>query len=77
MRKRPFFQYKTGAKESIERLGDVFNELKEFENSKDNYGENARKFGNPDLITKAVKDIEAIKITVENMKLLWDHINTC
>jgi len=77
MRKRAFFQYKTGAKESIDRLGDVFNELKEFENSKDVYGENARKFGNPDLIIKAVKDIEAIKITVDNMKALWDHISHC
>jgi dynein heavy chain len=24
-----------------------------------------------------VKDIEAIKITVDNMKALWDHIDTC
>lgn len=77
MRKRPFFQYKTGAKESIEKLADVFGELKGFEDSKDLYGDNARKFGNPDLIIKAVKDIEAIKITVDNMKALWDHIETC
>jgi len=26
---------------------------------------------------KAVKDIEAIKITVDNMKVLWDHIDLC
>jgi hypothetical protein len=77
MRKRPFFQYKTGAKESIARLGDVFAELKEFEDRRDLFGENAKKFGNPDLITKAVKDIEAIKILVDNMKALWDHIETC
>jgi hypothetical protein len=77
MRKRPFFKYETGAKESISKLAGVFEELKEFENSRDNLGENARKFGNPDLITKCVKDIEAIKQTVDNMKALWDHIETC
>lgn len=58
-------------------LGEVFDELKEFETSKDVLGENARKFGNADLITKAVKDIEAIKINVGYMKSLWDHIETC
>lgn len=77
MRKRPFFQYKTGAKNAIGMLGEVFDELKEFETSKDILGENSRKFGNPDLITKAVKDIEAIKINVGYMKSLWDHIETC
>jgi hypothetical protein len=77
MRKRPFFKYDTGAKESISKLQDVFGELKDFESSRDILGENARKFGNPDLITKTVKDIEAIKATIDNMKALWDHIETC
>lgn len=35
------------------------------------------KFGNPSKIDKAVKDIDQIKVTVDNMKLLWDHINCC
>ena len=77
MRKRPFFKYETGAKDSIAKLGDVFGELKTFENSRDSLGENARKFGAPTLIDKAVKDIEAIKATIDNMKALWDHIETC
>jgi dynein heavy chain len=77
MRKRPFFKYETGAKESIAKLGDVFGELRDFEDSRDLLGENSRKFGNPDLITKTVKDIEAIKATIDNMKALWDHIETC
>ena len=47
MRKRPFFKYETGAKDSIAKLGDVFG------------------------------DIEAIKATIDNMKALWDHIETC
>ena len=29
------------------------------------------------MILKAEKDIEAIKITVDNMKILWDHIDLC
>ena len=29
------------------------------------------------MILKAEKDIEAIKITVDNMKILWDHIDVC
>jgi|TARA_B110001450_G_C17527883_1_gene443370 dynein heavy chain len=77
MRKRPFFKYETGAKDSIAKLGDVFGELKEFENSRDSLGENSKKFGAPTLIDKAVKDIEAIKATIDNMKALWDHIETC
>ena len=77
MRKRPFFKYETGAKDSIAKLGDVFGELKSFENSRDSLGENSKKFGAPTLIDKAVKDIEAIKATIDNMKALWDHIETC
>ena len=40
-------------------------------------GENAKKFEVPDMILKAEKDIEAIKVTVDNMKILWDHIDVC
>jgi hypothetical protein len=29
------------------------------------------------MILKAEKDIEAIKVTVDNMKILWDHIDLC
>lgn len=29
------------------------------------------------MIQKAIKDIETIKITVDNMKQLWDHIDVC
>lgn len=29
------------------------------------------------MIDKTVKDIEAIKATIDNMKALWDHIETC
>jgi len=77
MRKRPFFKYETGATESISKLEGVFDELKVFEATRDSLGENSRKFGNPDLITKCAKDIEAIKQIVDNMKALWDHIETC
>jgi dynein heavy chain len=29
------------------------------------------------LIQKAVKDIEGIKVIVDNMKVLWDHVDVC
>jgi len=48
-----------------------------FEDKIDDYGFNATKFGNPDQINKAERDIDTIKVTVENMKALWDHIDTC
>jgi len=77
MRKREFFQYKCGSKTALEKLDGVFGELKVFEDKIDDYGFNATKFGNPDQISKAIRDIDTIKITVENMKALWDHINNC
>jgi len=51
--------------------------LKSFEDQIKDYGDNARGFGNPELINKAIKDIETIKVTVNNMNGLWDHISLC
>lgn len=77
MKKREFFQYKCGTKLAKEKLDGVFDELTIFEEQIKDFGFNADKFGQPDLINKAVKDIETIKITVNNMKGLWDHIFIC
>jgi hypothetical protein len=77
MKKREFFQYKCGTKLAKEKLDGVFDELTTFEEQIKDFGFNAEKFGQPDLINKAVKDIETIKITVNNMKGLWDHIFIC
>jgi dynein heavy chain len=77
MKKREFFQYKCGSKSALEKLDGVFGELKVFEDKIVDFGENAVKFGHPDQINKAEKDIESIKVTVENMKALWDHIDKC
>jgi len=77
MKKREFFQYKCGTKTAQEKLNGVFDELKTFEDQIKDYGDNARKFGNPELINKAIKDIETIKITVNNMNGLWEHIAVC
>jgi len=74
MKKREFFQYDCGVTIAIEKLGGVFDELKVFEDKIDDYGDNAKKFGNPDLINKAIKDVEGIKITVKAMNELWKHI---
>ena len=71
MRKREFFQYKCGVKIAIERLGAVFDELKVFEDKIEDYGDNADKFGQPDMINKAIKDIEGIKVTIKAMNELW------
>jgi len=77
MKKREFFQYKCGCKQALVKLDGVFGELKVFEDQIADFGDNAQKFGNPDLIQKAQKDIEGIKITIDNMKELWDHIDFC
>lgn len=77
MKKREFFQYDCGVKIAIEKLGGVFDELKVFEDKILDYGDNAKKFGNPDLINKAIKDVEGIKITVKAMNELWKHIEFC
>jgi len=77
MKKREFFQYECGTEKALSKLDGVFAELKTFEEQIADFGENAMKFGNPDLIQKAVKDIEGIKITIDNMKILWDHIDAC
>jgi dynein heavy chain len=77
MKKREFFQYKCGTAVALEKLDLVFDELKVFEDSIVDYGGNAAKFGDPGQITKATKDIEGIKITIDIMKVLWDHIDFC
>jgi dynein heavy chain len=77
MKKREFFQYKCGTSIALNKLDGVFGELKVFENQITDLGDNSAKFGFPDLIQKAINDIEAIKITVDNMKILWDHIDIC
>jgi dynein heavy chain len=77
MKKREFFQYKCGTEMALTKLDGVFGELKVFENNIQDYGGNCAKFGNPNQIEKAVKDIELIKQTVDNMKVLWDHIAIC
>jgi len=77
MRKREFFQYKCGSSSALDKLDGVFGELKVFEDKIEDYGFNAKQFGNPDQINKAERDIDTIKVTVENMKALWDHINIC
>lgn len=77
MRKREFFQYKCGVTVAIEKLNGVFDELKVFEDKIEDYGDNAFKFGVPDLINKAVKDIEGIKVTIKAMNELWQHIEFC
>jgi cob(I)alamin adenosyltransferase len=77
MKKREFFQYKCGSKNALVKLDQVFDELKDFEHRIADYGENSKKFGTPDQINKAEKDIDTIKVTVDNMKALWDHIDLC
>jgi len=77
MKKREFFQYKCGTATALQKLDGVFDELKTFEDQIADYGDNAAKFGDPGQIGKAQKDIEQIKVTVENMKVLWDHIDFC
>jgi len=77
MRKREFFQYKCGSGPALEKLEGVFGELTSFISRIEDFGGNAKGFGNPNLIDNSIKMIDTIKITVENMKILWDHIDSC
>lgn len=77
MKKREFFQYSCGTSKALEKLDGVFDELHEFETKISDFGENAEKFGKPEMIQKAVKDIDGIKVIIANMKALWDHIDKC
>ena len=61
----------------MKKLKGVFGELNGFEARIVDYGENASKFGHPEQINKAEKDIETIKVTVANMRALWEHIYSC
>jgi hypothetical protein len=77
MKKRDFQQYSCGPTTAKDKLDLVFDELATFENQIADFGENADKFGEPDLIIKATKDIESIKVSINVMKQLWDHIAKC
>ena len=50
LKKRDFYQYKTGVADSKYRLSHVGDELKVFEDKIVDLGYNASKFGNPDMI---------------------------
>ena len=61
LKKRDFYQYKTGVTESKGRLALINDELKVFDEKIVDYGYNANKFDNPDLIQNSIKSVEAIK----------------
>ena len=74
LKKRDFYQYKTGVAESKGRLGLVSDELKVFDEKIVDYGYNANKFDNPELIQNSIKSVDAIKQEIQNMIALWDFI---
>ena len=74
LKKRDFYQYKTGTIESKIRLSSVGDELKQFDDRIVDLGYNALKFGNPDMIQNSVKAVESIKAEISNMVALWDFI---
>jgi len=71
LKKRDFYFYKTGSDEALKKLGTIDNEIKVFEERIEDYGYNMNKFGNADMITNSVKQVESIKIELENMRILW------
>lgn len=76
LKKRDFYQYKTGVVDSKARLGLVGDELKVFEDRIADLGYNAQKFGNPDMIQNSIKAVESIKVEIQNMVVLWDFIES-
>lgn len=77
MKKREFYKYECGKESAQEKLNGVFAEISDFEKKIDDYGYVAQKFGNPNLIDNAVKQVDLIKLEVNNMKMLWEHISLC
>lgn len=74
LKKRDFYQYKTGVVDSKTRLSAVADELKAFDDRTVDLGYNAGKFGNPDMIQNSIKAVESIKFEIQNMVILWDFI---
>jgi dynein heavy chain len=77
MKKRDFYKYECGKEMAVEKLSGVFSEIAEFETKISDFGYVAVKFGNPNLIDNACKQVESIKLEVNNMKTLWEHISHC
>lgn len=50
LKKREFYFYKTGVAEAKKKLDSIYAEIKVFEDKIEDYGYNAAKFENPDLI---------------------------
>lgn len=61
LKKRDFYFYKTGVTESKKKLDSVNSEIADFDQKLIDYGYNAQKFGNPDLIVNSTRQVEAIK----------------
>jgi dynein heavy chain, axonemal len=77
LRTREFYKYDCGRTLALSKLDAVYAEIREHEVRISNFGHTAEKFGNHNLIDGCVKQAEAIKIEMGNMKMLWDHISLC
>ena len=77
LKKRDVYYYKTGVVDSKKKLGSVGEEIAEFDQKLIDYGYNAQKFGNPDLISNSIKQVDGIKGEIQSMVTLWDHIDLC
>jgi hypothetical protein len=77
MKKRDFYKYDCGRENALARLEAVKGEVADYEKKTEDYGYTAKKFDNPNLIDGCNKHIESIKVELNNMKCLWDHISDC
>lgn len=77
LKKRDFYKYECGRENALAKLDAVYSEIRDLETKIENYGHTAEKFGNPNLIDGCVKQADAIKGEMGNMKMLWDHISVC
>ena len=50
----------------------INNEIKVFDDKIAEFGFTMGKLGNSDIIINSVKQVEAIKIELENMNILWN-----
>ena len=77
LKKRDIYKYECGRENALAKLDAVYSEIRDLETKIENYGHTAEKFSNPNLIDGCVKQADAIKGEMGNMKMLWDHISVC
>lgn len=75
LKKRDFYQYKTGRDLAVQKLKEIRVEVAELDKKIEDYGFNSLKFNQPGLIENCKVQVVSIKTEIDSMNALWDKIN--